>query len=210
MAVSVDAERLENLAASEFSGQELRRLNKTTRLNVSSQFLGAIRLQLQSLIDAVLHGELLEESQLEELLLECMLMLLNQVCQPETGRAGSVAVSAYLVRQTHQLALEHLGEPFSVLQACELLDVSRSTLQRSFLAMTGLRPVEYLRALRLNVAQHRLRCTQADEMTVARVATDAGFTHLGHFSGTYLALFGELPSHTWRLGRPLQAKRSSR
>ncbi|WP_336333634.1 helix-turn-helix domain-containing protein [Pseudomonas putida] len=210
LAVSVDAQRLEQLAAREFSVQELRRLNKATRLNVSPRFLGAIRMQLQALIDAVLQGEVLAEAQIEDLLLECMLVLLEQVCQAEVGRAGSVAVSAYLVRQAHQMALARLDEPLSVLQICEHLDVSRSTLQRSFLAVTGLRPVEYLRAVRLNAARQRLQSTCADQFTVARVASDTGFSHLGHFSGAYRALFGEPPSHTQRSCMPAQANRSRR
>lgn len=198
LAVSVDAQRLEQLADREFSAAELRRLNKTTRLNVSPRFLGAVRQQLQAMVDAVLQGEPLPEAQLEDLLLECMLVLLEQVFQGGSGRAGNVAVSAYLVRQAHQMALDCLDEPLSVLQICERLDVSRSTLQRSFLGVTGLRPVEYLRAVRLNAARQRLQCTPAEQFTVARVACDVGFTHLGHFAGAYRALFGEAPSLTRR------------
>jgi AraC-like DNA-binding protein len=210
LAVSVDADRLEQLAEREFSAQELRALNRTTRLNVSPAFLGAIRLQLQGLIDAALQGEALVEAQLEDLLLECMLVLLDRVSQDGGGRGGSVAVSAYLVRQAHQMALDCLDEPLSVLQICERLDVSRSTLQRSFLGVTGLSPVEYLRAVRLNAVRQRLQSTAAEQFTVARVANDLGFTHLGHFSGAYRALFGELPSHTARQDTVNQAKRSRR
>jgi transcriptional regulator GlxA family with amidase domain len=58
--------------------------------------------------------------------------------------------------------------------------------------------VEYLRALRLNIARRRLRSTETEQLTVARVASDLGFSHLGHFSGAYRTLFGETPSQTPR------------
>lgn len=210
LAVSVDAERIEQLAEREFSAPELRRLNRVNRLNVSPQFLDAIRIQLQALVDNVLRGETLTEAQLEDLLLEHVLVLLEQVCQAGAGRSGNLAVSAYIVRQTHQMALARLDEPLSVLQICDELDVSRSTLQRSFLGVTGLRPIEYLRAMRLNAARQRLQCTLAEQFTVARVANDTGFTHLGHFAGAYRALFGEAPSVTGRAGPSVQENRSRR
>ena len=150
------------------------------------------------------------EAQLEDLLLECRLLLLQQVNPTGAGRTVNMAVSAYLVRQAHLMALECFDEPLSVLQICERLDVSRSTLQRSFLGVTGLRPVEYLRVVRLNAVRQRLQCTAAEQCTVARVAGDLGFTHLGHFAGSYRALFGELPSQTPRQGSAAQEKRSRR
>lgn len=210
LAVSVDAQRLEQLAAREFSAPELRRLTTDNRLNVSTQFLAAIRLRVQALVDAVLHGETLAEAQVEDLLLEHVLVLLEQVCQTGAQRCANVAVSAYIVRQTHQMAMASLDEPLTVLHICDALDISRSTLQRSFLAVTGLRPVEYLRAMRLNAARQRLQCTPAEQFTVARVANDTGFTHLGHFAGAYRALFGEPPSVTRRSGHSVQENRSRR
>ncbi|MFF7065969.1 helix-turn-helix domain-containing protein [Pseudomonas sp. NPDC008258] len=198
LAVSVDAARLGLLAEREFTAPELRKLNRCTRLNVSPQFLCGIRKQLQSIVSAVVQGDELLESQIEDLLLECTLVLLEQVCEPDSRRSGNVAVSAYLVRQAHQMAMEFLDEPLSILQICDHLDVSRSTLQRSFLSVTGLRPVEYLRLVRLNAVRQRLQQTRADEFTIARVAYDLGFSHLGHFSGAYRHLFDEAPSHTHR------------
>ncbi|AMA45387.1 helix-turn-helix domain-containing protein [Pseudomonas alabamensis] len=199
LAVSVDALHLERLAEREFTAPELRRLSRCTRMNVSPQFLGAMRSQLQSIVESAVQGDALLESQIEHLLLECTLVLLEQVCEPDGRRAGNVAVSAYLVRQAHQMAMDYLDEPLSILQICDRLDVSRSTLQRSFVSVTGLRPVEYLRLVRLNAVRQRLQRTRADECSIARVAYDVGFSHLGHFSGAYRHLFDEAPSHTHRL-----------
>lgn len=199
LAVSVDALRLELLAEREFTAPELRKLNRCTRLNVSPQFLCAMRRQLQSIVDGAVQGDELLESQIEDLLLECTLVLLEKVREPDGRRSGNVAMSAYLVRQAHQMAMDCLDEPLSILQICDRLDVSRSTLQRSFLSVTGLRPVEYLRLVRLNAVRQRLQQTRADEFSIARVAYDLGFSHLGHFAGAYRHLFAEAPSHTHRL-----------
>ncbi|MNO66603.1 HTH-type transcriptional regulator CdhR [compost metagenome] len=198
LAITVEATRLENLAAREFSDSEMRRLARLSRLELRQQVLQTVRKRLEDVVTAALQNRFLPEHLLEDLTLECMLDLLDHRVEGDTGRAGNHMVSAYLVKQSQELALAHNDEPISVLQLCERLNVSRRTLQRSFQSVTGLRPVEYLRSVRLNAARRRLRQTCANEVTVARIASDFGFTHLGHFSGYYKALFGEHPSETPR------------
>ncbi|MDU9031243.1 helix-turn-helix domain-containing protein [Pseudomonas mediterranea] len=198
LAITVEASRLESQAAREFTDAELRRLAGVSRLELRRDVLQKVRLRLESLVAAALLNEYLSEKLLEDLTLECMLDLLDHSVEKRGSRGGNHAVSAYLVRQSQELVLENSDEPVSVLDICERLNVSRRTLQRSFQTITGLRPVEYLRSVRLNAARRRLRVTDANEITVARVASDFGFTHLGHFSGYYKALFGEYPSHTTR------------
>lgn len=93
--------------------------------------------------------------------------------------------------------MDCLDEPLGILDLCEQLKVSRRTLQSAFQESTGMRPVEYLRAVRLNEARRRLREHGDDTGTrVARVANDLGFTHLSHFAVHYKRLFGERPSDT--------------
>jgi hypothetical protein len=111
LAISVDALRLEQLTEREFTASALRKLNRSTRLDVSPQFLFAIRQQLQSIVSTAVDGGQLLESQLENLVLECTLVLLEQVCEPCSGRSGNVAVSAYLVRKAHQIAMETVVDP---------------------------------------------------------------------------------------------------
>lgn len=201
LAVSVDAQRLKQLADREFGAAELRRLESIARISTSPTYLGAVRQKLRGLLELVVQGEALVEAQVEDMLLECILDLLQQQFQAVSKRCRNVAVSAYLVRQAHRMTLDNLEEPLSVLQVCERLNVSRSTLQRSFITVTGLRPVEYLRTLRLNAARQRLQCTSVEQYTVARVALDTGFTHLGHFAAAYRNLFGEVPSLSCRSGK---------
>lgn len=199
LAIAVDVTRLEDFANREFTNTELRQLSKVTRLNVSPQFAASVRKQLESLLGAVLAGDPLAEGPLEDLVFESMLVLLDRVFERKADNSVNSNVSAYLVRQSQDLAMACQDEPLTVLDICRLLNVSRSTLQRSFQNITGLRPVEYLRAVRLNAARRRLRETATADLTVARVASDLGFTHLGHFSGAYKTLFGEHPSQTPRV-----------
>ncbi len=70
--------------------------------------------------------------------------------------------------------------------------VSQRTVQRAFLR-TGCTPQEYLRSVRLDLVQRKLRAP-ARQDTVARIARAAGFAHLGRFSDAYRERFGELPS----------------
>ena len=57
-------------------------------------------------------------------------------------------------------------------------------------------PMGYLRARRLAEVRRRLRRAGPEATTVAEVAMDHGFSHLGRFSRYYREQFGELPSQT--------------
>ena len=198
LAITVEAARLERLAAREFTDAELRRLALVSKLELREGVLNAVRRRLEDVVTANLNRPQLPEHLMEDLTLECMLDMLEHSVEKTVSRSNNHAVSAYLVKQSQDLVLQHQDEPVSVLQICERLNVSRRTLQRSFQSITGLRPVEYLRSVRLNAARRQLRMTDAHETTVARIACDFGFTHLGHFAGYYKTLFGEHPSDTPR------------
>ena len=77
-------------------------------------------------------------------------------------------------------------------------DVPIRTLLNSFRQFRETSPMRYLRDLRLERAHAMLRRGEP-HATVASVALDVGFAHLGRFSQDYAARFGERPSET--LGR---------
>jgi AraC family ethanolamine operon transcriptional activator len=87
-----------------------------------------------------------------------------------------------------------------VAELCAELGVSRRTLQTAFHETWGMGPLAWLRLLRLNAVRRALK--SAPSVTAA--ATQLGFFHFGRFSHDYEALFGELPSQTFRqvAGRP--------
>ena len=73
--------------------------------------------------------------------------------------------------------------------------LSCRTLQYAFQRKFGCTPMQWLRDERLQLA--RMRLTHADDSTsIASIAYQCGFTHLGLFARYYKARFSELPSET--------------
>ncbi|MNT82196.1 transcriptional regulator EutR [compost metagenome] len=83
---------------------------------------------------------------------------------------------------------------WSILALCEQLGVSRRTLQYSFNEVTGLAPLDFVRAVRMNGVRQALRAGPVEP--VGTVAARFGFHHLPRFAAQYRAFFGELPSQT--------------
>ncbi len=79
-------------------------------------------------------------------------------------------------------------------QLCADLAISRRSLQNLCQSALNMRPLAYIKALRLNLSRQHLY----NGMSVTQAATEAGFWHFGRFAQDYAALFGELPSATLR------------
>lgn len=77
-------------------------------------------------------------------------------------------------------------------------DVTERALQRGFRKHLNMRPMEYLREVRLRRIRDELLAAQADAATVTGLAAEWGFLHTGHFAATYQQRFGEKPSDTLR------------
>lgn len=116
--------------------------------------------------------------------------------QPPLRHSSSPATvsRALVVERAQQCVRDRLGQPPTVAELCEQLGVSRRTLQTSFQDTWGMGPLAWLRMLRLNAVRRALK--SAPSVTAA--ATQLGFWHFGRFSHDYQALFGELPSQTFR------------
>ncbi len=79
---------------------------------------------------------------------------------------------------------------------CVFVGVGTRTLQRCFAAHVGMSPKAYILERRLNLAGLDLLRANFSKHLVSTVAQRNGFSHLGRFSVTYRARFGELPSET--------------
>ena len=88
-------------------------------------------------------------------------------------------------------------EPLRLGDIAQAAGVPVRTLLEAFRRARDCSPMQYLRDMRLDVAQRRLREPQAGT-TVSAVAMDCGFAHLARFSQSYRARFGESPSETLR------------
>ncbi|ROM62014.1 AraC family transcriptional regulator [Pseudomonas brassicacearum] len=203
-AVNVDTVRFAKLAACELSNEQLKRLKSESQISVDEAVLLRVQQRIHPLFrhllaqaDAINPAS---EKMLEDVLLNAFLDLFSNASDEVRGRRGNVAVSAYLVKRCQELVVASGDTPLSILDLCEQLRVSRRTLQNSFQAVTGMRPVEYLRNLRLNAVRRRLITTRATALNVSEIAVAMGFFHLSHFATHYRALFGESPSDTPRAG----------
>jgi AraC-like DNA-binding protein len=101
-----------------------------------------------------------------------------------------------VIRRAREFIDAHLTEPIRIGQLSEYCAASLSKIERTFRRELQMSPREYIRARRLAAAQRELKRADPESTTVARVATDHGFGHLGRFAGAYRAQFGELPSET--------------
>ena len=84
----------------------------------------------------------------------------------------------------------------SVADLCATYEVPRRTLTRAFQERLGMGPATYLRRVRLNAARRALQRRSLRPATVADVALEFGFWHLGRFAEQYNELFAELPHET--------------
>lgn len=102
-----------------------------------------------------------------------------------------------LVMAARELARQPSHQALGVDELCQRLHLTRRTLQNHFQSVLGESPAEFLKAVRLNACRRALRACEPGD-AVQDVAARWGFSHMGHFSQDYKALFGELPSETRR------------
>lgn len=163
-------------------------------------WLDQLRLLLTSeaLMDAVRRHPLIA-LEMERLLLR--LLLEGQAWDDAPLRApaprAAHGASPGCVRRAEVFMQAHADEPLRLGDIAQAAGVPVRTLLDAFRRARDCSPMQYLRDMRLDVAQRRLREPQADT-TVSAVALDCGFAHLGRFSQSYRARFGESPSDTLR------------
>jgi transcriptional regulator GlxA family with amidase domain len=76
--------------------------------------------------------------------------------------------------------------------------MSVRSLQDGFRRYVGCAPMAYLQQVRLGRVHEALRQSDRQRVTVASVAHQWGFAHLGRFASAYRARFGASPSETLR------------
>jgi len=128
-------------------------------------------------------------------------MALVPGCQRErmTARRRRLVVASAC-----QWMVNHLEEPFEVLQVAQAVAVSTRTLQYAFTHEKGVSPMAEAKRLRLM----RLRCLLQDpcfaDYSIAELMTCSGLLAGGSTAGEYRRYFGESPRHSrQRYGVPL-------
>ncbi|NUA26457.1 helix-turn-helix domain-containing protein [Cupriavidus basilensis] len=157
---------------------------------------------LAVLAASAMQSEVFNQRFVESAMRDALLMAVVSTLTHDIGDAllPTPPARRRLVAQAYEMVRAAPEAPWSVLALCERLGVSRRTLQYSFNEVTGLAPLEFVRALRMNGVRQALGGRQAQE-PVGVVAARWGFNHLPRFAAQYRAFFGELPSETAGRGR---------
>jgi AraC-like DNA-binding protein len=100
------------------------------------------------------------------------------------GRSAQVARAVAWIRQ-------HFDQPLRIATLAADVALSESTLHRRFKAVTGMSPLQYQKAIRLQEARRRLLAGSED---AASVGFAVGYGSPSQFSREYARLFGQPPA----------------
>ncbi|MGB5826831.1 MAG: helix-turn-helix domain-containing protein [Pseudomonas mandelii] len=143
-----------------------------------------------------------KEALTQQLLEDCLYILDNAcVCLDHGGPQRRTEERA-VMKRIGEWAADSPEETLNLLELSQVAGVSLRQLQHAFKAFTGMTPTHWLRLRRLNSAHRELLARTPNDTTVAEVAMNWSFWHLGRFSSSYRALFKELPSETLKRIRP--------
>lgn len=132
----------------------------------------------------------------QQLLEDCLYILDNACVCLDRGGLQRRAEERAVMKRIGEWAADSPEETLNLMELSQVAGVSLRQLQHAFKAYTGMTPTHWLRLRRLNSAHRELLNRSPMETTVAEVAMQWSFWHLGRFSSSYRALFKELPSET--------------
>lgn len=141
------------------------------------------------------------EALTEQLLDDCLYILDNACACLDRGGLQRRGEERSIMKRVAEWAADTPEATLNVVELAQVAGVPLRQLQSAFKAFTGMAPAQWLRLRRLNSAHRELLARGATHTTVAEVAMNWSFWHLGRFSSSYRALFKELPSETLRRGQ---------
>lgn len=160
-------------------------------INPMSATLRDTLLRLLSLLDTPADipvlGPMVERELLYRLLQGPQGRLLRQIAQPD-GALGSIRRAVAWIRDNYNVRLR-------IEALCDASGMSRASLHRHFLSMTGLSPLRYQKQLRLQEARQLLL---AGEHRASDAAFAVGYESASQFSREYLRQFGVPPARDMR------------
>ncbi|GAB5337474.1 HTH-type transcriptional regulator EutR [Pseudomonas fluorescens] len=130
----------------------------------------------------------------QQLLDDCLFILDNACVCLDRSSLQRRSAERQLMARIGEWAADAPDETVNLLELAQIAGVPLRHLQQGFKTYTGMSPAQWLRLRRLNGARREL--LSATDTTVAEVAMNWSFWHLGRFSNSYRALFKELPSET--------------
>ncbi|MCP5046895.1 MAG: response regulator, partial [bacterium] len=107
-------------------------------------------------------------------------------------RTSVSKIDREFLEELHQVIDKNLSdEDFNVEQLSRKLYVSRATLHRKIVALSGLTPTEFIRSFRLKRAAELLKHHSG---SILEVAMEVGFTNSSYFAKCFKEKFHQLPS----------------
>ena len=153
---------------------------------------------LELIEEANQHPQMLQNSAAVRSMEQDLLQYLAAAVQLPLKKRSLPAISKR--RRGVELALDYLRDTgcigMTAPQLREASGVSMRTLEYGFRDTFDLSPADFLRKQRFHTARRRLMNAESGSTSVAEIAYETGFYHLGRFSGCYQKLFHELPSRT--------------
>jgi len=131
-----------------------------------------------------------EPGQLEEVAIELAAMALGLSARER--RAGVPSLHEGRMSEVLRYMAAYSAAPHTVAGLARLAKLSPYHFLRSFKAVTGVTPHQWLLRARLRAAAERLAATKAP---VTEIALDVGFDDLSNFIRTFHAEFGASPRH---------------
>ncbi|PIB60479.1 helix-turn-helix domain-containing protein [Pseudomonas sp. 2822-17] len=151
-----------------------------------SRWLSGTLTRLSTVVDPV--------SLTRQLLDDCLFILDNACVCLDRSSLRRRSEERQLMARIGEWAADAPDATVNLLELAQIAGVSLRQLQQGFKTYTGMSPAQWMRLRRLNGARRDL--LTAVDRTVAEVAMNWSFWHLGRFSHSYHALFNELPSET--------------
>ena len=142
------------------------------------------------------HDPIGRDALTQQLLDDCLFILDNACVGLDHSALQRRSEARRLMVRIGEWAADAPDESVNVLELAQIAGVPLRQLQHDFKTYTGMSPAQWLRLRRLNGARREL--LSSAQTTVAEVAMNWSFWHLGRFSNSYRALFKELPSETLR------------
>lgn len=138
------------------------------------------------------------EALTQQLLDDCLFILDHASVGLDQGSLQRRTEERTLMTRIGEWAADVPDQTVNLLELAHIAGVPLRQLQQGFKTYTGMSPGQWLRLRRLNSARRDLLNPASPHTTVAEVAMNWSFWHLGRFSNSYRALFKELPNETLR------------
>ncbi|MCX5497253.1 helix-turn-helix domain-containing protein [Kaistia dalseonensis] len=120
----------------------------------------------------------------------------SRMVATEPDKRPRETYSYSLFKRAQSRVMDDPDQTLGVSDIAAYLNVPEHVLRGAFLDATGVTPRAWLRLCRLDRARRAILRSGETPRTVAQIAMEAGFFHLGRFSAYYSQVFDETPFDT--------------